>query len=170
MHLGRSNDGDQPGKYGLAEKQPPKKKNDVLRPRGPRVDRPTRVLNVAKWGYGIGEAIGIRRCGGTRNGVEMRTKEPLRRGRIATRAAETQTTAVLGWRAIGGARTVGGARSLLGGELGEPSESARGWVWGMGKPGAQKGSRMAGGTKKRAEGAVLSLEGRMKEQRGVGVI
>jgi hypothetical protein len=40
----------------------------------------------------------------------------------------------------------------------------------MGKPGAQKGSRMAGETKKRAEGAVLSLEGRMKEQRGVGVI
>jgi hypothetical protein len=40
----------------------------------------------------------------------------------------------------------------------------------MGKLGAQQGSRMAGETKKRAESGVLSLEGRIKEQRGVGMI
>jgi hypothetical protein len=40
----------------------------------------------------------------------------------------------------------------------ESSEGIAGWVWGMAKPGAQKKSRTAGETKRRAEGAVLSVE------------
>jgi hypothetical protein len=86
------------------------------------------------------------------------------------RVAETQTTAVFGWRTIGGARTVGGLRFGLGGGLGEASESARGCVWGIAKPGGQKGSRTAGGTKKRAAAAVLTVERRMKKQKEVAIM
>jgi hypothetical protein len=40
----------------------------------------------------------------------------------------------------------------------------------MAKPGAQQGSRMAGESKKRAGGGVLSVQGRMKKEKGVGMI
>ncbi|KAJ7254464.1 hypothetical protein C8J57DRAFT_1236705 [Mycena rebaudengoi] len=93
-----------------------------------------------------------------------------RRKRTPMRVAEMQTMAVFGWRTIGGARTVGGLRFGLGGGLGEASESSRGWVWGVAKPGGQKESRTAGGTKKRAAGAVLTLERRVKKQKEVAII
>jgi hypothetical protein len=77
---------------------------------------------------------------------------------------------VFGWRTISGARTIGGLRFGLGGGLGEASESARGWVWGVAKPGEQKESRTAGGTKKRAAGAILTLERRMKKQKEAAIM
>jgi hypothetical protein len=53
---------------------------------------------------------------------------------------------------------------------GDMSEGVAGWVWGMAQPGAQKGSRKAGESKKRAEGGVLSVQGRMKKEKGVGMV
>jgi hypothetical protein len=40
----------------------------------------------------------------------------------------------------------------------------------MAKPGAQKGSLTAGECEMRAEGEVLSVQGRMKKEKGVGMI
>jgi hypothetical protein len=39
----------------------------------------------------------------------------------------------------------------------------------MVKPGVQKGSRTAGESEKRAEGGVLSVQGRIKGEKGVGM-
>jgi hypothetical protein len=40
----------------------------------------------------------------------------------------------------------------------------------MAKPGAQKGNLTAGKSEMRAEGGVLSVRGRMKKEKGVGMI